>query len=77
MRYIQPTFTLPTSTGKLTQTDWEIAVGLRNPDGTLVGAPVQVGDCPFCGREVRIGRPCPHEGCKALYGVAKNVRFKK
>jgi len=36
MRYIQPTFTLPTSTGKLTQTDWEIAVGLRNPDGTLV-----------------------------------------
>jgi len=36
MRYIQPTFTLPVSTGKLTQTDWEIAVGLRNPDGTLV-----------------------------------------
>jgi len=35
MRYIQPTFTLPVSTGKLTQTDWEIAVGLRNPDGTL------------------------------------------
>ena len=43
MRYIQPTFTLPVSTGKLTQTDWEIAVGLRNPDGTLVGAkPPQV-----------------------------------
>ena len=36
MKYQQPTFTLPTSTGKLTQTDWEIAVGLRNPDGTLV-----------------------------------------
>ena len=36
MKYQQPTFTLPTSSGKLTQTDWEIAVGLRNPDGTLV-----------------------------------------
>ena len=36
MRYLEQTFTLPTSTGKLTQTDWEIAVGLRNPDGSLV-----------------------------------------
>ena len=36
MRYTEKTFTLPVSSPKVTQTDWEIAVGLRNPDGSLV-----------------------------------------
>lgn len=36
MRYLEQSFTVPVSTGKMTQTDYEIAVGLRNPDGSLV-----------------------------------------
>ena len=36
MRYLEQTFTLPAGGSKLTQTEWEIRVGLRNPDGKLV-----------------------------------------
>ena len=36
MLYQKPSFTLPTTDKKISQTDYEIAVGLRNPDGTLV-----------------------------------------
>lgn len=36
MKYQQPTFTLPTTTRKMTQTDYEIAVGLRRPNGRWV-----------------------------------------
>jgi hypothetical protein len=36
VKYQQPTFTLPTVNKTMTQTDYEIAVGLRNPDGSLV-----------------------------------------
>lgn len=36
MKYQNPTFTLPTVNKSMTQTDYEIAVGLRNPDGSLV-----------------------------------------
>jgi hypothetical protein len=36
MQYVNKTFTLPTTTKRMTQTDYEIAVGLRHPDGTLV-----------------------------------------
>jgi hypothetical protein len=37
MKYQQPTFTLPTVniSRKMTQTEYEIRVGLRNPDGSL------------------------------------------
>jgi len=35
MQYLNKTFTLPTTSRKMTQTDYEIAVGLRNPDGSL------------------------------------------
>ncbi len=35
MQYVKPTFTLPVSNKKISQTDYEIAVGLRNPDGSL------------------------------------------
>lgn len=36
MRYLEQTFTLPAGGTKLTQTEWEIRVGLRHPDGSLV-----------------------------------------
>jgi hypothetical protein len=36
MQYVNKTFTLPTTSKRMTQTDYEIAVGLRHPDGTLV-----------------------------------------
>lgn len=35
MLYQKQTFTLPTTSRKMTQTDYEIRVGLRNPDGSL------------------------------------------
>jgi hypothetical protein len=35
LQYVNKTFTLPTTAKKMTQTDYEIAVGLRNPDGSL------------------------------------------
>jgi hypothetical protein len=35
MKYQQPTFTLPTTNRKMNQTDWEIAMGLRSPDGKV------------------------------------------
>ena len=62
MRYLEQTFTFPVSTGRLTQTDYEIRVGLRNPDGSLrvprqyepryacVHEPVGLYEtCEFCG----------------------------
>jgi hypothetical protein len=36
VKYQEKTFTLPTTSKRMTQTDYEIAVGLRHPDGTLV-----------------------------------------
>lgn len=36
MQYVNKTFTLPTVNKKMTQTEYEIAVGLRTPDGKLV-----------------------------------------
>lgn len=36
MQYVNKSFTLPTTNRKMTQTDYEIAVGLRHPDGSLV-----------------------------------------
>jgi hypothetical protein len=36
VRYTEQTFTLPVTTRKMTHTDYEIAVGLRRPDGKLV-----------------------------------------
>jgi len=42
MQYLNKTFTLPTTSKRMTQTDYEIAVGLRNPDGTLV-QPIKKG----------------------------------
>lgn len=35
MLYQKQTFTLPTSTKRMTQEEYEIRVGLRNPDGSL------------------------------------------
>jgi len=35
LKYQQPSFTLATTTKRMSQTDWEIAMGLRNLDGTL------------------------------------------
>jgi hypothetical protein len=35
VKYQQPTFTLPTVNKRMTQTEYEIAVGLRNSDGSL------------------------------------------
>lgn len=35
MQYVNKTFTLPTTNRKMSQTDYEIAVGLRHPDGRL------------------------------------------
>lgn len=32
MKYEQPTFTVPVANGKLTQEEYEVAVGLRCPD---------------------------------------------
>jgi hypothetical protein len=36
MQYQNKKFTLPACSKRMTQTDYEIAVGLRKPDGTLV-----------------------------------------
>ena len=36
MKYENKRFTLPVNTRKMTQTDYEIAVGLRTKDGKLV-----------------------------------------
>ena len=36
MQYLNKTFTMATTTKRMTQREYEIAVGLRNPDGTLV-----------------------------------------
>ena len=60
MKYLQPTFSVPTSSGKLTDREYEIAVGIRNPDGTQIetaclcigwaggsGCPPRSG-CPSC-----------------------------
>lgn len=46
MKYQQPTFTLPTTNRKMTQTEYEIAVGLRNADGSLVQP--KKARCPEC-----------------------------
>lgn len=42
MQYVNKTFTLPTTNRRMTQTDYEIAVGIRNPDGSLVTPTVEV-----------------------------------
>lgn len=36
MKYLQPTFSLPATTKPMSRIDYEIAVGLRTPDGKLV-----------------------------------------
>ena len=36
MLYQKPSFTLPSTTKKMTQREYEIAVGLRSPDGRLI-----------------------------------------
>lgn len=36
MQYLKPSFSGPVSNGKISQTDYEIAVGIRHPDGILV-----------------------------------------
>jgi hypothetical protein len=36
MKYVEKSFTLPTTSKRMTQTEYEIAVGLRHPDGRLV-----------------------------------------
>ena len=36
MQYERKKFTLPVNTKRMTQTDYEIAVGLRRPDGKLI-----------------------------------------
>jgi hypothetical protein len=38
MKYLQRSFSLPASNGKMTQTEYEIAVGIRNADGSLKDA---------------------------------------
>lgn len=35
MKYLEKTFSVPVGAGKMTQTEYEIRVGLRNPDGSL------------------------------------------
>lgn len=36
MRYLERTFTLPAAPARISQYEYEIRVGLRNPDGKLV-----------------------------------------
>jgi hypothetical protein len=36
MQYVNKTFTLPVNLKRMTQTEYEIRVGLRHPDGSLV-----------------------------------------
>lgn len=35
MRYLDKTFTLPAAPPRISQTEYEIRVGIRNPDGSL------------------------------------------
>lgn len=56
MKYLQPSFTVATGNGKLTDEQYEIAVGIRNPDGSFVEEDdhycVYFGDepCIWCGK---------------------------
>ena len=46
MKYLQPTFTLPTSTARISQEEYEIRVGLR---------------CPQCRQLLTARHTCPKE----------------
>lgn len=65
MRYQSKVFTLPTSSGKMTQTDYEIRVGLRHPDGRLVGTP-RIAEVSVDTEE---DAPEPDEDCECLSGA--------
>jgi hypothetical protein len=57
MQYFNERFTLPVTTKRMSQTDYEIAVGLRHPDGTLVqpkvsaATPRTAGSAPATNRQ--------------------------
>jgi hypothetical protein len=68
MQYLNKKFSLPACIKRMTQTDYEIAVGLRHPDGRLVqpkvsaATPRAAGSTPAMNRQsqsaadVRAGR---------------------
>jgi hypothetical protein len=57
MQYLNKKFSLPACIKRMTQTDYEIAVGLRHPDGTLVqpkvsaATPRTAGSAPATNRQ--------------------------
>jgi hypothetical protein len=57
MHYQNKTFTLPACSKRMSQTDYEIAVGLRHPDGRLVqpkvsaATPRTAGSTPAVNRQ--------------------------
>ena len=71
MQYLKPSFSLPTSSGKISQTDWEIAFGLRNPDGSLkrkrANPAIKFKTCTIPPKGWRCTRRPGHEGpCAAV-----------